>query len=162
MKEVCAGDGFENAVKDLGLKATRTFAGDAYEVWELDDDSFARLEDTSDDDWNDDWGWVCWADGCNLEDHELFSLFKVGKYKIRAWFSEARLNDYIDLWSEDDDEEDSAELRKEFFSQRFSGLCDYCSRMWGASMERNVTAITAGLAKLNNMTLSELWQKCGE
>lgn len=162
MKEVCAGNGFENAAKDLGINAERTFKGDAYEVWKLDDDALDQLQDIPEGDWKDDWGWVRWNDGCNLEDHEPYALFKIGDFKILAWFSEDRLNRDIELWCDDDSAEERSRVLKGFFTQQFCGLCDYCIQMWGASMVTNVTAITTGLAKLNDMTLSELWQKCGE
>ena len=52
--------------------------------------------------------------------------------------------EYYDRWALDHSE--------------YIDLFDYCIGMWGCSTERNVTAIAVGLAKLNNMSLSDLFK----
>lgn len=163
MIEILAGGGFERAVKELGIKAKRAFNGSSYEVWQLTDDEYKKLCGVEDGDWKVAWGWWRFASGTNIDD-EPCTYFQIGNFPIRAWYSDWKLKEYLDLrWDEDDeDERDVRNYYDEFFDQSFSGLCDYCIRMWGASLERNVAAITVGLAALNGMTLADLWTKCGE
>lgn len=163
MVEILAGGGFDNAVKELGIKAKRAFKGSSYEVWQLEEDEYKKLCGVEDNDWKVAWGWWRYASGTNIDD-EPCAYLKIGKKTIRAWYSDWKLREFID-WCREDDEEsehDARDYYNEFFDQSFSGLCDYCIRMWGASLERNVTAITVGLAALNGMTLAELWNACGE
>lgn len=170
-KEILTGRDFKNAVKELKLTAKETYKEsetsdryrEPYSVWELSDESFDIISAVEEDEWKDEWGWWRYADGTNIEESPKLDT-NINNKKITVWISQARLADEIDDELEDmeDDGEDYIsynEIGANILSKkRYESLTEYCLQEWGAGLERNVCAITVGLAKLNDMSLSELWR----
>ena len=65
---------------------------------------------------------------------------------------------WLKVWECDDEEPLSTkEYIKEYGS--FPTLTDYISEVYGASMEKNVCAISVSIANLNHMTMGALFNK---
>lgn len=171
MKEILAGAGFERAVDELKIKAkctysespTKLLARGAYHVWEVEDESFDFLTKLTEEDWKDEWGWWRYAEGTNIDDSPELTT-QINSKDITVWINDFKLeediNEQIEECKEDEVEYDVDRIEASIISEKkYHTLTEYCIREWGASMERNVCAITVGLAKLNGMTLSQLWNK---
>ena len=83
------------------------------------------------------------------------------KIKTEAIQDEYDLDEFIESEKEirEDEQISDEELTKEFLSTEYYDLTDYLSQMFGASTEKNVCAISIGLAKLNSITLGKLFEK---
>lgn len=138
--EILAGDGFSNAVTDMNLNARKQYGGRIYEVWSIAGSDYKKICDITDDDWKDEWGWWRYADGSNITDWPI-RLFLVNKEQMIGYFKEL----------------DSDEISP--YVKNYSSLTDYLYNEIGASAERNICAVSVDLAKLNGMTLAELFQK---
>ncbi len=137
MKEILAKN-IENIV-DVSKRA---YCGDRYEVWQVSDGTFNILCNMSDETFyrqcpN---GWWRSADGSNMgvPNYE----FTINGHLIDAWMRDA------------EDEEE-----KEYYDTPYSSLTEYLRTVLGASTERNVCALAVDLAKYNNMTMAQLFQK---
>lgn len=130
MIEVFAEEGFQNAVKELKLDALQTYSSELYEVWVMTQDSYDLLLAIKDDKWKDSWGWWRTANGTCLKDIRRFSINGniVMGYKHNGY----------QKW-------------------KYSTLLEYLRSEVGASTESNVCAVTTGMAKMNHMSLSQLW-----
>lgn len=130
MIEVFAGEGFQNAVKELKLDALQTYSSELYEVWVMTQDSYDLLLAIRDDKWKDSWGWWRTADFTWVSETRRFVIngrivmgFKVAGYQ--KW--------------------------------KYSTLLEYLQCEVGATTETSVCAVTTGMAKMNHMSLSQLW-----
>lgn len=132
MAEILAGNGINNAFKDLGIKAKRTYKSSHapyYEVWELDKRDLKVLEDTSE--WLDSWGWWRSAKGSNLGTAADF-LTVNGQFMI-GWESRSGNDTYDTL------------------------LGYFCDGI-GASLESNIIALAVDLARANGMSVAKLFK----
>lgn len=135
MKEILAGDGFRKAVKKLKLDAIQTFSSiynNEWEVWCVSDESYEEMCAIREEDWKDDWGWWRRATGTNLEGDKI-NTFKVNGRAMLGF--------------------KTYKNRKTNYKNLFSYMCDGI----GASTPKNVCAVSVGLAKLNGISLSQLW-----
>lgn len=170
MKEIL-GSNLETAFKELNINAKKTFqtnrSSDFAQVWELSDEDFKKICDIPDGDWKDDWGWWRWSDGSNISWNQTH-IIKINGVEINTYYDESNLNEYVEYYLEDEyiaqfDNEDDA--RNQLVSDYFNEECDYrtftqyCSEQWGASTEKNVAAIAIETARLNNISLGELFNK---
>lgn len=130
MIEVFAGEGFQNAVKELKLDALQTYSSELYEVWVMTQDSYDLLLAIRDDKWKDSWGLWRTTEGTCLSDVRRFKINGrvVMGYKF---FGHQRWN--------------------------YKTLKDYLYDEVGATTETNVCAVTTGMAKMNHMSLSQIW-----
>ena len=148
MKEVLAGENIAKAFELFEISAKKEYqripdnpyAVD-YQVWSMSEESFTKLGKITDEEWADKdskeasgIGWWRWAAGSIIEsDKVVKSSIKHNKLLIYEPDFEARHN--------------------------FRDLVDYCSCVYGASTERNLCAIWTSIAKLNEITLSELLKR---
>lgn len=170
MIEILAGKGFDKAVRDLGLAATCTYQrtmkspfDEYYEVWEMLSPDFDRLCNIPDEEWKDNWGWWRHANGSNM--HTPNMVYEINNFKIIAWDGLVR-----DQWKHDN---------CVYCEDRLSGVCKatiedanfcvgprqyknlftyFCDEI-GVSAPRNVCALAVDLAKYNNMTMAELFDR---
>lgn len=140
MKEVLAGEGFANAVAALHLACERVYRGEQYEVWELEDESLGKILGYQDDLWKPEWGWYRCADGCNVAHWPTATFMVNGKYMIGFY------NENDDYWREKTD-------------RAYDSLTDYLCEVIGASTPKNVCALAVDIARLNEMTMAELFTK---
>ena len=132
MAEILAGNGIQNAFKELGIKAKRTYKSSHepyYEVWELDKKDLKILEDTYE--WPDKYGWYRHAKGSNMGTAAEF-LTVNGQFMI-GWASRSG-NDTYDT------------------------LLEYFCDGIGASQPGNVIALAVDLARVNGKTVAKLFQ----
>ena len=171
MKEILGGK-LEKAVKELNINAKKTFQSkikknDFNQVWELTDEDYKTICDVKDDDWKDSWSWWRSSEGSNIDDSPTCHM-KVNGQDILAYYDEERVKMYIEDFLEDDyisefENEDKAreQLVKDYFNEEciYGNFTNYCCEQWGASTEKNVCAIAMSIAKLNGMTMGELFNK---
>lgn len=144
MIEILGGD-LENAFFSLGINAKKTYEGNTYlddktQVWEISDEDFNKLYNIKDKDWNDDWGWWRYAKGSNMG--LIWKRYNINKHYIKAWDGNYRENH-----------------KDKYQDRNYDNLLRYFCDEIGASTETNVTALAIDLARQNNMSLSELFQK---
>lgn len=132
MAEILAGAGIQNAFKELGIKAKRTYKSSHepfYEVWELDKKDLKVLDETSE--WLDSWGWWRSAKGSNLGTAADF-LTVNGQFMI-GWESRSG-NDTYDT------------------------LLEYFCDGIGASQPGNIIALAVDLARANGKSVANLFK----
>lgn len=143
MKELLGGAGIENAFESLGVEAVRAYDGRPdkcrYEIWQVSDEDFARLNAVPDVSWREDWGWWRASDGSNMAGEPIHE-FVVNGYPMKGWRDES--NEDIEL-----------------YMSSYPNLLTYLSVEIGASTERNVCALCVDLAKINEVTMAELFRK---
>lgn len=160
--EILGGDGLYKAFKELGIKATRTYRGSDksyYEVWEVSNEDFKKLEYTLD--WKDEWGWWRYAKGSNMG--TPFDFFTVNGKELIAWDGYIR-EDLRDDWADETDEEKAAyhysfkEYEETQYPHRYSTLTEYMCEELGVSTEKNVCALATDLARANGLTMAKLFE----
>lgn len=169
MKEILGGE-LEQVFKDLHINVKKTFQSkikknDYNQIWELSDEDYETLCSIKDEDWKDGWSWWQYAEGSNVEDSPTCHM-KINGKDILAYYDRENIKMYLEDFLESayiaefkTEEKARERLIKDYFDEEciYGNLTNYCCEQWGASMERNVCAITVSLAKLNNMTLGELF-----
>lgn len=162
MAEILAGNGIQNALKALGIKAKMNYKGSNepyYEVWELDKRDLKTLEETPE--WPDEWGWWRSAKGSNMG--TAASFFTVNGHELIAWDG-FRREDLFNDWTNESDEEKAAchysfkEYEEAYMPYTYDTLLEYMVKELGASMESNICALAVDLARVNGMSMSRLFQ----
>lgn len=148
MKEILGGN-LEQAFERLDIDAHMTYMGRTIldgntQVWEVGDEDFKRLCDVDEDDWKKDWGWWRSAEGSNM--CNPLENFIIKGQEIIAWDGTGRL-------------EAEEEGEDWWYKREYSCLLEYFCEELGASQPRNVCALAVDLARINNMKMSELFQK---
>ncbi len=139
-------------------KKIETEYDEIYEVWKISDDDFEKLCNVKDDDWLDDWGWWRYSKGSNIIGVGIESEMIINGKDIIAWYNEDKLEDEFNTYD--------AEVSKDEYITGYckdqyenENLLTYFCDEFGASMKKNIVALAVDLARLNNMTMSELFQK---
>lgn len=160
MKEILAGGEIVNAFKALNISPTQTYCGDVYQVWEVSDDDFNKLDIVTEDKWGDDWGWWRYCVGSNLEEDRSYyhKYIDVHGNKLFAYVPESAV-DFLATLSDLDTEEDWWTKDTLYCPLSYGTLTEYLCECIGASTEKNVCAVAMSLAKLNDISLSELFIK---
>ena len=131
MKEIL-GEDLELAFETLGIKAIKTFNGDEYQIWELEDGEFKKLSLTDDWLWDSSWGWWRQSEGSCMG--SVNKRFSINGHWIYAWADSSPKNKY-------------------------NSLIDYFNNELNLSTERNICSLSVDLAKHNRLTLGELFTK---
>lgn len=166
MKEILAGDGFCNFVEDLKINAKLTYKGDTYEVWEMPDEVFSWIiltigADFSDNldlmsNWKPSWGWWRYSYGSILEDNNPLypeHNFMIRGKTMKGYYSLDKYLSYVKDMYEDGEEIEEDDT----CYYTYSCLTEYLGMEIGVTSEQNVCAVATSLAKINNMTLAELF-----
>lgn len=147
MKEILVQGNITEDLKRLGVIALRTYGNETtlYQVYTVSDDDFKKLSAEPDaaETWKNG-GWR-WADGSNLNRPDTFVT--VNQQQLFGWPEEDIYEEY-----EGEEEEDSR-------SYTYANLLSYLEETVGCTTFKNVCAVTKDLAKYNNITLGELFQK---
>lgn len=162
--------------KEEGFKTIRMTFEDSnpkknreyFNVFEISEEEFQKMCNYEDENgihvvgekypmWKDSWGWWRYSGGCNLEGTAPTTWMTINNHQLVAWYDKDALQEYFD---DNEDDGDIQSVYDEWMEDhdKYDSLFDYCLEMWGCSTERNVTAIAVGLAKLNNMSLSDLFK----
>ena len=116
-----------------------TYAGDRYEVWEVSDDLFIKMCNMSEEEFVEMAGEdVWWRSSIGSVLGAPYTEFNVNGYDLVAWDSTIY------------------ESKK---GNKYESLSDYLCNCIGASLPRNVCACAMDLAKYNDMTMGELFEK---
>ena len=136
-------------------------------VWRLTDDEYGMLEHQSDEDFqsvaSED---TCWrySSGSILgvPDEE----FVIAGKPVLAWRNEKKIDDLAQDWELLDDEgrseyEDVEDYCTYWARKEYEDVFEYCYEEFGLSTVRNVLAIVTDIAKYNDMTIAEVFEKLG-
>ena len=116
-----------------------TYAGDRYEVWEVSDDLFIKMCNMSEEEFVEMAGEdVWWRSSIGSVLGAPDTEFNVNGNDLVAWDSPIY------------------ESKK---CNKYESLSDYLCNCIGVSLTRNVCACAMDLAKYNDMTMSELFEK---
>ena len=168
-----------NFAKEEGFKTVQMTFEDSnpkqnrecFNVFEISEEEFQKMCNYEDGNsihvvgeehpvWKESWGWWRYSKGCNLENKEPTMVGKINNNVLTIWYNENKMYDDVECYYVGEDDEANEEYydRWALDHSEYIDLFDYCIEMWGCSTERNVTAIAVGLAKLNNMSLSDLFK----
>lgn len=122
-----------------GTDAKLTYDSEQYQVWEISDKLLEEITNMDDLEFQEKYedGWWRWSDGSIL--NEPFEKIKINNRPIVAWG-----NEYC--------------MRNEK-NKSYSKLTEYYCDFLGASLPKNVCALSVDLAKHNNMKMSELFMR---
>lgn len=138
IKEILAGDHFENALARFGVVAECTYKMSDkaketqpyldYHVWELSDEEYEKLNSIKDSDWygeeeifnacnntSDGFGWWRWAEGCNirLDDDFILMDLEIHGCKLKAFYDIENRREFIKhVWCETLDEFDAMSVEE--------------------------------------------------
>ena len=142
----------------------RKYCSDRFDVWEISDEVFSALCGMSDEEFEQKcpYGWWRSAAGSCLGSPD--DTFTVNGQTIRAWDGKLRLNYYHDNCKDCEEFENTCQGNDEDLKiclgeRKYDNLLTYLCEELGASSEKNVCALCVDLAKYNNMTMTELFQK---
>lgn len=127
---------FEN--KELELHGTITYKGEMYEVWTVDDATHEKMCDMTEDDFVKYAGEDAWWRSCS---GSVLKNSPIQKFVVKGQKMYGYATNYPCK------------------SKKFDDLSDYLCRRIGCSQPKNVVAVSMDLAKINNMTLGELFKK---
>ena len=103
------------------------------------------------DQWHDDWGWWRYSPGSNIENYPTHE-FTINGEAIVGYFDDSRYEGFLE-----DEDENNDEIDCWYFV--YEKLTEYIGNEFGASTEKNVCAVAMSLAKLNNISMSNLFKK---
>lgn len=114
-----------------------TYAGDRYEVWEVSDELFHKMCDMTEEEFvgiagENSW----WRQSCGSNLGSPDAEFEVNGKEMIGW-----------------------NKRGDYECLKYANLSDYLCYGVGASLPKNVCACVTDLAKYNDMTIGELFEK---
>ena len=133
--EILAGGGIQNAFKELGIKAKRTYKMSHepyYEVWELDKRDVRTLNNCYE--WADEWGWYRHAKGSNMG--TAVEFFDINGQFMIGW-------ETIDHKSV------------------YDSLMDYFVDGLGVKDPYDICALAVDLGRVNSMSIGRLFKTYG-
>lgn len=144
MKEILGGNlkRFFDTVDNKCANADITYAGNRYEVWKVSNKLFEQMCEMSEEKFVELAGEDAWwrsSTGCVLG--VPYEKNIVNGHKLISWSK-----GYFDC---------EASRR----SRKYQSLSEYLCECVGVSLPRNVVACAMDLAKYNNMTMGELFEK---
>lgn len=163
MTEILTSNGFEIVTKVLGIEAKKTYSFiptessywiDEFEIWEVPESFIDESNNISEEEWCSLFPdqWFRGSAGTVLEYYGLeIREFTINGAKLNCWVNPEKLQDFIF-----DDLDDDLDEEREY---SYSNVLQYCSEEWSVGQPRNICAICVGLAKMNNMTLGELFTR---
>ncbi|MEK4025334.1 hypothetical protein [Sporosarcina sp. FSL W7-1283] len=149
------GQNLDVAFKELSIKASKVYEskenefGSKYQVWELAEIEYEKLQLTEDYDWKDGYGW--WRNGgCNHSKDGTFE-FNVNENKMIGFKNEFHYyhsEEYLSELEEEGEEIPSYSTFSEWFNEYMS-----------LSKEVNLAYFAHSLADINGLTKAEFFQK---
>ena len=116
-----------------------TYAGNRYEVWEVSDELFKKICDFTEEEFielagEDAWWRQSYGSNLGYPDAE----FEINGKNLTGWYSP---------------------IYSSRIGQKYENLSEYLCECIGVSQPRNVCACAMDLAKYNDMTMGELFEK---
>lgn len=156
--EILAGDSFETAVREFNLDAKKTFGNSRFEVWDISQGSLDALNSIPDEEWKEDYGWYRFSGGCNIS-HYPTHEFYINENKMIGFYDPCQYEPYLDYVREHKYSGEQLSSIDHNFFFHYIRLTVYLCDMFGISTETNICSVCVDLAKLNNMTMAELFEK---
>lgn len=133
---------FFDAVDNLPNNAEITYSGDRYEVWTVTKELFKKICNMTEEQFVELAGEEAWwrsSSGSNLSNREQ-GVININNKEMIGWIEKPY---GINVWH----------------GLSYKSLTEYLCEFIGASTEKNVCACAMDLAKYNDMTMSELFEK---
>lgn len=152
MNKQIIGQNLDLAFKELPVEAVKMYEskenefGSKYQVWELTESEYEKLEQVNDDSWKVEYGW--WRNGgTNMDGSETLEFNINGNTMIgfKNEYSWYHSEDYLSEL--DEDEEPSL--------PSYSNFSDWFEEYMGLSKSENLTYFAHSLAKYNKMSKAE-------
>ena len=165
MFEIMTSLGFTAVVESLGLNDAKvayiyipsphSYWPDSFVVWQFNESEFNKLNGAfTEEEWHEKFPNIWWrySEGTNIKDDPDYfeHEFTFHGKPLRAWADSNIEHFYIE---EDDDGQEYMEER----DYSYLNPLEYCVEELGASTPKNVDAVCHGLARLNEMTLTEFF-----
>jgi len=141
MKEILAQNLDGIALYELDLFAKMTYKGELYQIWKLEEDEFKKLCEVPEEKWKKEYGMWRYSEGSNVGN--CISTFIINEKHITAWDGDLR----VEALHEDE----------VFRGRKYKTLLEYFCEELGASQPKNICALAVELAKINNITMGELF-----
>lgn len=186
MRELLAGNGFERALQEFGVTATRTFRRtnfpqdgryyECYEVWEIDDENYEKLDAVTEQQWYEtedrirdesDFefgiGWWRYSEGSTIGERPKME-FSIGGHTIIAFLNDDKMHSWLmhaeicspERWSET--ERYAAEQSYLASHRQYPDLLSYTIGEFGISNEKNFCSAAVEIARANKMTMAQLFE----
>lgn len=145
------GQELDLAFQELGIKATKTHETpkkdyfSSYQVWELSDSQFEELEQVSDSQWQDNYGW--WRTGGCIYEGDASVEYLVNDQTMMGYTPNA-------VFADEEDEDGES-----FFETVFKDYSQWMSQSMNLTKDTNMVIFATSLAKDNGMKLSEFMKK---
>ena len=131
--EILTSNGIKSAFKELDIKASRTYKNTEephYEVWEIEKSDLLKLEEAAE--WPKGWGWFAFGGGSRRG--TACGFLTVNNNFLIGWDTESG-------------------------NDKYDKLTDYLHDGLGIKSNDNVCATVSDLARVNGMTIAELFKK---
>lgn len=151
MIEILA-ENLEKAIEELDIQARKTYQGEDYQIWEMNETEHEKFCDISEDDWKEDYGMWRSSEGSIMSLHDL-TEFVINDRKILAWDGAGRIESLEEVGG-DENHDDYC-----YGERKYITLLEYLCEEIGASQPGNVCALAVDLAKYNNISMAELFRK---
>lgn len=140
---------FFDTIDNPSNDAEITYAGDRYEVWEVSDELFKKMCGMSEEEFVGLAGEDAWWRQSNksILGQPNATMLVNGK-ELKCWTEEEN-NFYSTCWC----------CGEESLKKEYGSLSEYLCDELGASLPKNVCACAVDLAKYNDMTTGELFEK---
>ena len=166
------GENLKTFMDNMHINAILTYSGkigywDHFEVWEVNDDEFKRLCETTDEQFEqyaEDDAWWRQSDG-SVMGSPCYD-FVINGQPIVAWRDYRWEDRYMAYWETMSEEakskyKDAYDYCDMWMTTEYKDILEYFCDELGVSAERNVCALATDLAKYNNMTIAELFERYG-
>jgi hypothetical protein len=170
MREII-GENLQAFFDNMVIPATKTYSGHIghwphFEVWEMSENYYRAICDISDEVYEQvapEDSWWRGANGSNMGIPAIY--FTVNGKRLKAWYGARRYGCYREYFLENKEEQAAYTGPDEYVSfhmpYKYRDLMEYFCEELGASTERNVCALATDLAKYNDMTMAELFERYG-
>lgn len=128
----------EPALEHFKIPYTKTYEGEEISVYKISVSGLMKLCEVPDEKWKIDWGWWRYCEGSILR-FTPTHVFTINELPMVGYYNE----DY----------------NCGSYNHSYQGIRSYLCDAIGASTEKNVCAISMDLARLNGLTLGELFTK---
>lgn len=164
MVQILGGNELKNAFEFYNMKAVCKYHNLLEDicVWEISEENLNTLDNAAEEKWEKSFGWYRYINGTLMFDNYPLIFTTIKDATILAWYSPERYFDFLEKKGYNENYQKSEEnaIENEYWDDHnFDNLLDYLKREWNVEeSEDEITEITEELAKLNNLSLSQLWK----
>lgn len=160
--EILTSPEFHEVLNTFGIYGLQTYKynpnnpsiwADGFEIWSVPEEALTIMSKPSEDEWIDQFDdkWWRYCEGTNLEGGPTHH-FEINGKGLICWNNP----DFSDYYTDEDFDGQLVLFNRDY---SYDNVLQYCREEWGVGTPKNVCAICIGLAKMNNMTLGELFAR---